>query len=128
MVVEAPAAIIRGTDIAGRSEERTGHRIELPVVGEEQTLEALMARDQLRATLRENFYALEENLSRGDAGALCGHDGGCATVCDNEFEGESLHDLDRAGWDPDIAEASAEDPGRGGRAREAPILGILRKY
>ena len=84
-----------------------------------------MARDQLRATLRENFYALEENLSRGDAGALCGHDGGCATVCDNEFEGESLHDLDRARRDPDVTEASTENARGAGGAREYAIFGIL---
>ena len=47
-----------GPEITRLAEERTGHRIELPVVGEEQTLEALMARDKLTTTLGENFYAL----------------------------------------------------------------------
>ena len=83
-----------GPEIATRAEKRTGHRIELAIVTEEQTLEALMARDQLRAALGENFYALEENLARGDAGPLCRDDGGSRAIRDDKLEGQAFDHLD----------------------------------
>ena len=84
-----------------------------------------MATNELRATLREDFYALEQNLPRGDAGALRRHDGGSRAIRNNELECESLHDLDRARRDPDVTEASTENARGAGGAREYAIFGIL---
>ena len=87
-----------------------------------------MARDQLGATLRENFNALKENLARGDAGALCRHDGGSTRIRYHELEGEAFDHLDTSGWDPDIAETAAEDTCGGRCGREDAVLHVLVKH
>ena len=87
-----------------------------------------MARDQLRAPLRQNFYALEEDLARGNRGPLSRHDGGTRAVGDDELEGEGLDDLNRARRDPDIAETAAEDTCGGRCGRKDAVLHVLVKH